>query len=130
MPPPLEPQTAPSFQTCSFAGWVASLIVVPPDSHDVGLAGGVVDGQDRIDRRARLEGVAVVAALVTGGGEDRLALGGRLLEDQVLGLLDAGRALLHPCSQSPQLVVTIWSTSSFTICAYSSIEPNVLFGAW
>ncbi len=30
MPPPPAPQTAPSFQTCSFAGWVALLIVVPP----------------------------------------------------------------------------------------------------
>src|SRR4051812_30163070 len=30
MPPPPAPHTAPSFQTCSFAGWVASLIVVPP----------------------------------------------------------------------------------------------------
>ncbi len=30
IPPPVEPPSAPSFQTCSFAGWLASLIVVPP----------------------------------------------------------------------------------------------------
>ena len=30
IPPPPAPPNAPSFQTCSFAGWVASLIVVPP----------------------------------------------------------------------------------------------------
>ena len=39
--------------------------------------------------------VAVIAAGVSGGGEDRLALRGGLLEQQVLGLLDAGLAELH-----------------------------------
>src|SRR5205807_5502312 len=61
----------------------------------------VVDGEDRVDGLRRLEGVAVVAALVAGGREDGLALGGRLLEDDVLGLLDAGRALLDGLLAEP-----------------------------
>ena len=130
MPPPAAPPTGPSFQTCSKAGWVALSIVVPPTATTYGWLEGSSDGQDRADRRRRPEGVAVVAALVPGGREDGLALGRRLLEDDVLGLLDAGRALLRaPCSQNPQLVVTIWSTSSLTILAYSSSEPKVVFGA-
>ena len=42
-----------------------------------------------------VEGVAVVAAFVAGGGEDRLTLRGCLLEEEVLGLEHAWLSLLH-----------------------------------
>src|SRR5207249_2937639 len=40
MPPPAAPQTAPSFQTCSDAGWVALSIVVPPVATTYGWLAG------------------------------------------------------------------------------------------
>ena len=70
-------------------------------SHDVRLARRVVDGQDRGDRRRRPERVAVVAALVPGGREDRLPLGRGLLEDDVLGLLYPRRALFEALLAEP-----------------------------
>ena len=127
MPPPAAPQAAPSFQTCSRAGCVALSIVVPPAATTYGWLDG--SSTDRTGLTGAAVPRAVVAPLVTGSREDGLSLGGRLLEDEVLCLLDAGRALLDPCSHSPQLVVTTWSTLSFTICAYSSSAPKVLFGA-
>src|SRR5215472_1344926 len=40
MPPPAAPHAAPSFQTCSSAGWVASSIVVPPAATTYGWLDG------------------------------------------------------------------------------------------
>ena len=90
IPPPPAPHSAPSFQTCSEGGWVGVVDRRAADGHDVGLAGRVEHGE-RVLAGGRLdlaELVAVVAAVVTCCGEDRLPLRGRLLEQQVLGLLE------------------------------------------
>ena len=129
MPPPPAPHTAPSFQTCSFAGWVASLIVVPPVATTYGwLEGSSTDSTGST-------GVLVRKALQS------LLPWSPLAEKMVCPWAAAcwkmrfsacwmpGEPCCTACSHSPQLVVTILSTSSLTICAYSSIEPNVLFGA-
>ena len=121
--------TAPSFQTCSFAGWVASLIVVPPVATTYGwLEGSSTDSTGST-------GVLVRKALQS------LLPWSPLAEKMVCPWAAAcwkmrlsacwmpGEPCCTACSHSPQLVVTILSTSSLTICAYSSIEPNVLFGA-
>ena len=107
-------------------------MVEPPDGQHVGLAAGVEDREQVLaegrDERAGL--VALVVAGVAGRGQDRLALGGRLLEEEVLGLLDArARPAAASCSQAAQLEVTIWSVSLLTICAYSSRPPELVFGA-
>src|SRR5579884_211932 len=46
MPPPAAPHAAPSFQTCSEAGWVALSIVVPPAATTYGWLDG--SSTDRI----------------------------------------------------------------------------------
>src|SRR6202034_2135626 len=60
--------------------------------HHVGLAARVVDRHRALalDRGGGLRGVAIVAAVVAGRGEYRLPLRGGLLEQFVLGLLQAG----------------------------------------
>src|SRR5579884_3320951 len=46
IPPPAAPHAAPSFQTCSEAGWVALSIVVPPAATTYGWLDG--SSTDRI----------------------------------------------------------------------------------
>ena len=91
MPPPPPPPTAPSFQTCSSGGELASSIAVPPTPSTYGwLAGSSTDTGfwPRIGGGGLLR-VAVVRAVVAGGREHGLALRGRLLEQVVLGFLEA-----------------------------------------
>ena len=99
------------------------------DSDDVRLARRIVLRKDRGDRGAFEEGVAVIAAFVAGSGEDGLALRCCLLEEEVLRLEHARLSLLYRRSQSPQLELTVWSTSLLTIAAYSSSTPKVVLGA-
>ena len=62
----------------------------------VRLAGGIVEREGVLagDGRRSLAGVAVVRAVVASRPEDGLPLGGGLLEEQVLSLLEARLALL------------------------------------
>ena len=67
MPPPAAPHAAPSFQTCSDAGWVAYWLIVvllaaEMEMHRLGSRDGLSTDRTGLTGEAAQERVAVVAA--------------------------------------------------------------------
>src|SRR5690348_14850840 len=124
MPPPAAPHAAPSFQTCSSAGWVALSIVVPPAATTYGWLDG--SSTDRIGLTGDVVRNALQSLLPSSPAAEKTVWpwAAACWKTRFSACWTPGDPSWMACSQTPQLVVTTWSTSSLTICRYWSKEPN------
>src|SRR5689334_17266404 len=127
MPPPAAPHAAPSFQTCSSAGWPALSIVVPPVDTTYGWLEG--SSTDRIGLTGDVVRKALQSSLPSSPAEEKMdwPWAAACWKIRFSACCSPGAPFWRAAAQNPQLVDTILSTSSLTICRYWSNELNDVF---
>ena len=116
MPPPPAPHCAPSSQTCSEAGWVASSIVVPPTERTYGwLAGSPSESRFWPEGGTTARALVAPSSPVSPVAERTVwPCAAACSKRRFSACWTPGSPTCASCSQTPQLEVMTWSTSLFT----------------